>query len=1096
MPGSVASRPSSSSKRGAAVLCRVFQATLAREERVLSLTTPINFTDARICAVVPASSQISHLLPVQLPTCNMTSRRLDNSGQRHLSLVERVNIAEGDDSLGESDDDLDMSARQVRKGDARKLSSDDYLDPSTGSNRDTVEISSDDAVAYPPNGKRKARGERVAFDDDEDSDAAYKQFKQRKTVERKKMAAERSKIKKRTNKNTIVGRRPKTVLDARNRKEKHYGDPSDDDEALMESTLPDYLQNRRSGWDQNRQRLGDAGLQFPPDYDEVYFSDDERLESLKERPGISEHMQPRAPYKDIELPASYGIIPAPIAQFLRKYQVEGVEFLHELFVYQRGGILGDDMGLGKTVQVIAFLTVAFGKTGDERDSKRMRKMRRLHDDKWYPRVLLIVPGTLVANWQSELQKWGWWHIYVCHGEKGRTSALDAAGTGRLEIMITTYDTYRNHASAMNSIRWDCVIADECHRIKERTAETTKVMNGINALCRIGLTGTAIQNKYEELWTLLNWTNPGAFGPLSSWKTTVAIPLKLGQSHDATYAQLKKSREVAQKLVNNLLPRFLLRRPKSLIADQLPKKSDKVVFCPLSDTQDLAYNNFCDTEMVHSIRSAYDPCGCGSGKKQGWCCYIEVDGTPWQHFVFPALQTFQKIANHLALVLPHSPDGGEKHLKELEKLQMAMPDSWKEMYAQRDSILHYTDPRFCGKWRILKKLLKLWHDSGDKVLVFSYSVRLLNMLDMLFKMTTTYNVSLLSGKTPNDERQAVVDEFNSNPNAFVFLISTKAGGLGLNITSANKVVIVDPNWNPAYDLQAQDRAYRLGQTRDVEVFRLISAGTIEEVVYARQVYKQQQANIGYNASVERRYFRGVQDQKELKGEIFGLANLFAPTSEEIKLRDIFNKTNVAESRAGVEIAGLDLEASRDEDDDYDGNEEKALSQLAQEIIDEPATRRKKAGEAAKKPDGVMAILAGAGVKYTHENAEVIGTSKVETRISSRAQKAGGNAGWNSERAFAQSQASQNDSASATSHPHARRTQSDDEDDMDEEELVRYKYRPPEDVRNRQFCSMAKFFGFDNVTDFALVVEGWTQEQRRTALDRFYAGRRAMLAKSSG
>lgn len=344
-------------------------------------------------------------------------------------------------------------------------------------------------------------------------------------------------------------------------------------------------------------------------------------------------------------------------------------------------------------------------------------------------------------------------------------------------------------------------------------------------------------------------------------------------------------------------------------------------------------------------------------------------------------------------------------------------------------------------------------------------------------------------------QDIVNDFNSNPSAFVFLISTKAGGLGLNITSANKVVIVDPNWNPAYDLQAQDRAYRLGQTRDVEVFRLISAGTIEEIVYARQVYKQQQANIGYNASVERRYFKGVQDQKEMKGEIFGLANLFAPTSDEIKLRDIFNKTNIAESRAGVEIAGLDLEASRDDDEDedfYDGNEETAISQLAQEIVDAPSLRRKKAGEGKSKPDGVMAILAGAGVKYTHENAEVIGTSKVETRISSRAQKAG-DAAWNRERAFIQSQAPQNDTNEAPSHPHARRERSDDEDEPRQQPAVRYMYKPPEEVRKRQFCSMAKSLGFDNVSDFALVVEGWTQDQRRRALDRFYASRRTALAK---
>lgn len=1018
--------------------------------------------------------------------------------------------------LCESDDDLDTIPRHRSHGTDHDANPNRNTASSAMNTRNPIEISSDDAQGVSSHGKRRARGERVAFTDDEDSDAAYKQFKARKTVERKKLAAERAKTKK-TNKTSMVGKKPKSLLTRPKQKEKHYGDPSDDDEALMDSTLPDYLQDRLSAWDRKRQKLGDAGLQFPPDYDEVYFSDDERLESLRERPGVSEHMQPRAEYKDIELPASHGIIPAPIAQFLRKYQVEGVEFLHELFVYQRGGILGDDMGLGKTIQVIAFLTVVFGKTGDERDAKRMRKMRRRHDDKWYPRVLLVVPGTLVANWKNELEKWGWWHIYTCHGsDAGRKPALEAAATGRLEIMITTYDTYRNHASAIDVVRWDCVIADECHKIKERTSETTKTLNNVNALCRIGLTGTAIQNKYEELWTLLNWTNPGAFGTLSTWKKTIAIPLKLGQSHDATYAQLKKSREIAKKLVNNLLPRFLLRRPKTLIADQLPKKSDKVVFCPLSPAQELAYNNFCDVEIVHCIRRAYDPCDCRSGKKGGWCCYTRVDDVQWQHFVFPALQTFQKIANHLALLLPHSPGGGEKHGRELRNLQMSMPDSWKAMYAQRDSILHYTDPQFCGKWGILKKLLKLWYANGDKVLVFSYSVRLLEMLDMLFKMTTTYNVSTLSGKTPNDERQVcplrrcqytwpgwqtnlqsqiVVDDFNSNPNAFVFLISTKAGGLGLNITSANKVVIVDPNWNPAYDLQAQDRAYRLGQTRDVEVFRLISAGTIEEIVYARQIYKQQQANIGYNASLERRYFKGVQDQKELKGEIFGLANLFAPTSEEVKLRDIFNKTNIAESRAGVEIAGLDLEASRNEDDDdvYDGNEDTALSKLAQEIIDEPATRRKKAEEGTKQPDGVMAILASAGVKYTHENAEVIGTSKVETRISSRAQKASGDVDWNRERAFVQSQASQNDASNAATHPHARKPSSDEDNSAGEEGRIRYKYKPPEDVRKRQFCSIAKSLGFENVSDFALVVEGWTQEQRRTALDRFYASRRAALAK---
>lgn len=168
-------------------------------------------------------------------------------------------------------------------------------------------------------------------------------------------------------------------------------------------------------------------------------------------------------------------------------------------------------GLGKTIQVISALTAAFGKTGDERDWKRMRKMRNHPERPWYPVVLIICPGSLMDNWRSELNRWGWWHIGTYHGSASeKTSVLNAISHGRLEIMITTYDTYRTGRGQINTVSWDCVIADECHKIKDRKAEITQAMNEVNALCRIGLTGTAIQNKYDELWTLLNWTNPGLY----------------------------------------------------------------------------------------------------------------------------------------------------------------------------------------------------------------------------------------------------------------------------------------------------------------------------------------------------------------------------------------------------------------------------------------------------------------------------------------------------------------------------------------------------------------------------------------------------------
>lgn len=983
--------------------------------------------------------------------------------------------------------------------------------------------------------KREAgqESERIKFSSGSEieGEAVYKSFKSRKSDARKRAAKSTRKAKAiareqnpqtrpSAGNDTKVGRNA-TKKTATGNKQTVYGDDSEDD--LMEWTVPEYLQRRRSNFDTRIEKLKSAGLKLPPSFDDVDFSDDDHLEELHERPDFIK-LKPCAPYKDIQLPYSLGLIPAPIAQWLRDYQVQGASFLHELFVYQKGGILGDDMGLGKTVQVAAFLAAAYGKTGDERDAKRMRKMRRKNDSRWYPRTLIICPGSLIANWRSELNRWGWWHVDKYHGSASeKEAALAAAATGRLEIMITTYTTYRLNKSAINIVPWDCVVADECHTIKERHSEITQAMNEVNALCRIGLTGTAIQNKYEELWTLLNWTNPGRLGPITTWKASISEPLKVGQSHNATVYQLSRARKVARQLVDNLLPQFFIRRMKTLIADQLPKKSDRVVFCPMTSTQTDAYENFVNSEIVQAIKTSSDPCDCGrKGKKRGWCCYTMVESPTgelgkWQNYVFPAIFNLQRLANHLALLIPQGTDKLEKQSKDLEMLQICLPDRWEQLYRERDNIIHYSDPSFCGKWRILQKLLKFWHVNGDKVLVFSHSVRLLKMLQMLFNHTS-YNVSYLDGSMSLEDRAKTVDEFNSDENQFVFLISTRAGGVGLNITSANKVVVVDPNWNPSHDLQAQDRAYRIGQTRDVEVFRLVSAGTIEEIVYARQIYKQQQANIGYNASSERRYFQGVQERTDMKGEIFGLSNLFELRREgTVVLKDIVNKTNVAESRAGVSVAGYEMPTLKDDDDgdDSDADEQKtaikseegetaAISQIAALITSQgqsPSSKKSKEElnnevdnpfdinapkpSGKKKHDPVQAILAAAGVQYTHENSEVIGTSKVEARISKNAEEAltGG----------ADFDVKEGDRRIFVDEPQQDGQMDDFAHSSDDNSFkVNIKHHPPDDVIRRQFCEMARWAGFDSAVEFGLVVEGWTQADRRECLDRFYSWRKKVIS----
>ncbi|KAK4627122.1 DNA excision repair protein ERCC-6-like 2 [Fulvia fulva] len=932
---------------------------------------------------------------------------------------------------------------------------------------------------------RVPSGERVEWTDDDEPAPVKSKSKTKSNSKpkqrREKQSREPPKKRTKTTGKSMVGRKATSTK----RKITSSGEEEDD---TLDDILPQYLCDRAAEWETHLGATAEDGLCYPP-----RLRDEESQRThLDTRPVLPDHIPKSGPCEPIDIGDDASTIPGPIAQYLKPYQVDGADFLYKKFLYQKGGILGDDMGLGKTIQVIAFLTAAFGKSANEMDQKRMRAIRRQADDDWYPRVLIVCPGGLMANWRNELERWGYWHVDTYHGgKKVKEAALATAHSGRLEIMITPYQTYTNDESAINTIRWDCVIADECHMFKNRRSDVCKAMMNVNALCRIGLSGTVIQNKYEELWVLLNWCSPGRLGPMINWKNKICIPLKMGQAHGATNTQLATARNIAERLVKNLLPKFFLRRTKALIAHQLPKKSDRVVFCPLTPAQADAYNNFTASELVTVIRDATSPCTCNSGRKSGWCCNQEVEGWgDWRFFVFPVLVTLQKLSNHLALLLPSGESDHERMAKDIATLKLAVGENeWEDYFKRRDETTYWAKAEFCGKWKVLKKLLHLWDDNGDKVLIFSHSVKLLRLLHMFFKVTSEFVVSYLTGEMSYDERQAEVDLYNTDPNKFIFLISTKAGGVGLNITSANKVVIMDPNWNPAWDQQAQDRAYRMGQLRDVDVFRLVSVGTVEEIVYARQIYKQQQANIAYDGSNERRYFTGVQDQKNQKGEIFGLANLFAPMAENVVLQDIVNKTNVAESRAGVEIAGLDLEASQ-EDDGRElsplGDMDAAMDELAQEIIGHGEARRKAAKETAKQLDPVQAIFASAGVEYTHENTEVIGTSKMETKISSRAQKAGDDIDRINELAFgAIDSQSQLDMAKA----------SDDGIDLgDGLGRVRYRYRPPQEVRVRQFCTMAKQFGYEDVAEFALVVEGWDQGQRRDCLERFYLDRRRTLAES--
>ncbi|KDQ17914.1 hypothetical protein BOTBODRAFT_185328 [Botryobasidium botryosum FD-172 SS1] len=679
-------------------------------------------------------------------------------------------------------------------------------------------------------------------------------------------------------------------------------------------------------------------------------------------------------------------VPASINTFLRAYQREGVQFFYDRWKEGRGGILGDDMGLGKTIQVISFLSAIMRKTATRADEgRRAAHVLSLQEEgasnrdlpppnSTWPTCLIIAPKTVVGNWERELQTWGYFEVGVYNGARdARQRVLTNFRLGRLDIVLSSFTTVRNDIELLNDLPWSCIFVDEVHVLKNAASKITVAFNRFQCKVRFGLTGTALQNGYKEMWPLLDWSNPGRLGTASQWKTCIERPLMLGQARDCTEEQLARARLLATRFVERLLPIFWLRRTKALIKDQLPQKFDHVVFCPLTDIQIAVYKRFLETEDVQLMLRKDEPCECGKTNKgklvgRGYCCHkLNRHGKPWSHLILVYMEILLKISNNVLLIFPGPSDTPEQIERNRALLKIAFPDADSAETTYGKALMKSS---LCGKYQVLVKLLDQWRkEGGNKVLIFTKSVKLLEFLAH-WLTHSGINLRTLDGKTPSDSRMRVVDEFNHDPSIFVFLISTMTGGTGLNLTAANKVVVFDPNWNPAHDLQAMDRAYRYGQTRDVSVYRLLAAGSLEELVYARQLYKQQQMRIGYEASVQTRYFLGVQGEKGKHGELFGVRNLFTLQDSAFLTKHTIERANLEQlvwalENVPTQLGGKTVAAPSSLEDlgDMMTNE------------DAPATKTEK----SEKEDEIFAILSGTGVQYSHRNDVVLMETPVEGDI---------------------------------------------------------------------------------------------------------------------
>ncbi|KAI9454269.1 P-loop containing nucleoside triphosphate hydrolase protein [Russula earlei] len=725
-------------------------------------------------------------------------------------------------------------------------------------------------------------------------------------------------------------------------------------------------------------------------------------------------------------------VPPSLSKCLRLYQREGVQFLFQRYILGRGAVLGDDMGLGKTIQVISFLSALMRKSGTPSDRERRRNRvsqlqdgREWHDgrklpppdDKW-PTALIITPSSVVNVWTREFAKWGYFEVGAYIGTQGeRERVLNDFILGRLDVVVTSFDTARRSIMLLDNLPWTVLIVDEAHRLKNPKANTTRALASFHwpdthtipshvteltpasefqastshALwaqptaaiprtgpIRIALTGTAIQNSYMELWTLLDWVNPGSVGTEKQWKKTVANPLAAGQAKGCKEEERLRASGIAEILRNKLLPLYFLRRTKNIIKDQLTKKYDEVVFCPLTESQIEVYKRILGMEAVQNMIRKDERCECGKGKKRKECCHPFAAGD-----LFKYMSALIKVSNHLLLMLPAHTDTPEQRARNRELTEVAFPNGPIPKYGS--AIL---EPAFCGKWIVLETLLREWRrDPANKVLIFTKSVKLLDVLEYHVRRHH-YGFVKLDGSTKQEDRMPLIDRFQHEAEIFIFLISTLAGGTGLNLTAANRVVIFDPNWNPAHDLQAMDRAYRFGQTRDVFVYRLLGAGSIEELIYARQVYKQQQMAIGYNASVQTRYFAGISGDKKRQGELFGLKNIFAlhedtgSTRMAIEHANIVNLDWALAHMDGVKSKKTRRKSGTAEDWVYeaemkDAVEDADLKGLGALLLDDSVPE--------VMGDTVSKILESRGIKYSHRNDDILVPNTIEEQRMKKARK---------------------------------------------------------------------------------------------------------------
>lgn len=486
-----------------------------------------------------------------------------------------------------------------------------------------------------------------------------------------------------------------------------------------------------------------------------------------------------------------------------------------LYLKKKGGILGDDMGLGKTIQVIAFLSGMF-------------------EAELVKNVLLIVPVSLMANWKKEFKRWAPGipvHEYHSGTRKERERSL-ATVQGRGGVLITSYGMTQANSEPFctqdkHKFVWSYLILDEGHKIKNQT-KTTRAVCGIPAKNRLVLTGTAVQNNLQELWALFNFAHQGALvGSLSTFKRQYEAPINRAREKDSLAGERLLGIEIATQLRHLIQPYFLRRTKKevfesdeyteaekALMRSKLSfssKKNDLVIWIYLSELQKKVYREFLESQEVANILMT----------KKSPLVQLTVLKKICDH---PRLLS-KRACVQIGMCGDMTKEQIERFLEREEGTSMSINDVSDDVLLQES-----------GKMTFVLQLLSILRGEGHRTLLFSQSRKILDIIERVLT-NRHFRITRLDGTVSRlQDRDEIVNTFQTEGKVDVFLLTSQVGGVGLTLTAADRVIIYDPSWNPATDAQAVDRAYRIGQLKNVVVYRLITCSTVEEKIYRRQIFK--------------------------------------------------------------------------------------------------------------------------------------------------------------------------------------------------------------------------------------------------------------------